>query len=116
MPARNYVPDRGDAVWITFDPATGHEQRGARPALVVTPRAYNARAGLAIVCAITSITSSSKGYPFEVRIPEGLKVAGTVLADQVRTIDWLARRVRFACSLPPATTLEVLGKLRTLVT
>src|SRR3954451_4617506 len=80
----SYVPERGDAVWITLDPQAGHEQAGRRPALVLSPSAYNGRVGLALFC---PITSSSKGYPFEVRLPDGLPVAGVVGADQVKSLD-----------------------------
>src|SRR5213075_1905556 len=76
--ARAYVPDAGDLVWLTFDPQAGHEQRGRRPALILSPRVYNARARLAIAC---PITSQVKGYPFEVTLPAGGKISGVVLAD-----------------------------------
>ena len=82
------VPERGDIVWITMDPTVGHEQSGRRPALVLSPAAYNGKVGLAILC---PITSRAKGYPFAVRIPEGLPVRGVVLADQAKSLDWCAR-------------------------
>ena len=109
---KKYVPDRGDAVWLTFDPQAGHEQSGRRPAVVLSPRAYNARAGLAILC---PVTSQVKGYPFEVVLPDGLPVSGAVLADQVRSLDWQARRATRICKLPPDTTSEILGKLEPLL-
>ena len=109
---RSYVPDRGDAVWLTFDPQAGHEQAGRRPALVLSPRPYNAKAGLAILC---PITTQVKGYPFEVAIPGGLPVSGTILADQVRSLDWKARRATHICKLPDHATDEVLGKLAALL-
>src|SRR5438093_12343161 len=84
-----YIPDRGDAVWITLDPQAGHEQAGRRPALVLSPAAYNGKVGLALLC---PITSQVKGYPFEVGMPDGLKVAGVALADQVNSLDWRARK------------------------
>src|SRR5438270_8099109 len=84
-----YIPERGDAIWITLDPRAGHEQAGRRPALVLSPRAYNGRVGLALLC---PITSQVKGYPFEVPLPDGLAVAGVVLADQVKSLDWRARQ------------------------
>src|SRR5207247_3798498 len=86
---RTYVPERGDAVWITLDPQAGHEQAGRRPALVLSPLAYNSRVGLALLC---PLTNQVKGYPFEVELPEGLPVAGAVLADQVKNLDWRARK------------------------
>src|SRR6202795_4419165 len=75
----SYIPERGDAVWITLDPQAGHEQAGRRPALVLSPSAYNGRVGLALFC---PITSQVKGYPFEVPLPAGMPVGGVVGADQ----------------------------------
>jgi mRNA interferase MazF len=108
-----YLPDRGDAVWLTFDPQAGHEQSGRRPAVVLSPRSYNYKAGLAHIC---PVTSQVKGYPFEVILPAGLPLKGVVLADQVRSLDWRARRASRICELPDATTDEILGKLETLLT
>jgi len=108
----SYVPDRGDAVWITLNPQAGHEQAGRRPAVVLSPAAYNGRVGLAILC---PITNQIKGYPFEVVLPPGLVVTGAVLSDQVKSLDWRARTVTFICALPAATIVEVLQKLNTLV-
>ena len=112
MRARRGAPDRGDVVWLRFNPQAGHEQAGQRPALVVSPVAYNRRVGLALFC---PITSQVKGYPFEVALPASLGVEGVVLSDQVKSLDWRARRAEFACRLPKPTTLEVLQKLATLV-
>ena len=86
-----YVPDRGDLVWLEFTPQTGSEQAGRRPALVISPRAYNAKVGLALFC---PITSRVKGYPFEVALPEGNGVVGVVLADQLKSLDWRARKAK----------------------
>jgi len=107
-----YAPERGDVVWLSLDPRSGHEQAGRRPAVVVSPRAYNAKVGLALCC---PITSQAKGYPFEVALPAGLEIAGVVLADQVKCLDWRARRARQAGALPSAALDEVLGKLRALL-
>ena len=74
-----YVPERGDAIWITLTPQARHEQAGRRPAVVLSPASYNGKVGLAVLC---PITSQIKGYPFEVAIPEGLRVSGAILADQ----------------------------------
>jgi mRNA interferase MazF len=112
-PPTGYVPDRGDAVWITFNPQAGHEQAGRRPALVLSPAAYNGKVGLAIFC---PITSQIKGYPFEVLIPAGLAVAGAVLADQAKSLDWRARDTRRICVLPRPVVSEVLRRLATLLT
>ena len=106
-----YVPDRGDAVWLSFSPRAGHEQSGRRPAIVLSPAAYNRKVGLAIFC---PITNQIKGYPFEVLIPHGLTVTGAILSDQVKSLDWRAREVELIAKLPVAVTDEVLKKLRTL--
>lgn len=107
-----YVPERGDVVWLTFQPQTGHEQRGRRPALVVSPAAYNGRVGLALLC---PITRQVKGYPFEVVIPTGVGVEGAILADQVKSLDWRARQAEFLARLPSKVLTEVIGKLRVLI-
>jgi mRNA interferase MazF len=107
-----YVPARGDAVWITLNPQAGHEQAGRRPAVVLSPSAYNSKVGLALLC---PITNQIKGYPFEVQIPHGLIVTGAVLADQVKSLDWRARKAELIGTLPEATIVEVLQKLGTLL-
>lgn len=107
-----YVPERGDAVWITLNPQAGHEQAGRRPALVLSPSAYNRKVGLALLC---PVTNQVKGYPFELRIPDGLKVTGAVLSDHVKNLDWKARQAEFICRLPAAVTDEALKKLNTLL-
>jgi mRNA interferase MazF len=110
--ARRYAPARGDVVWITLSPQAGHEQAGRRPALVLSPSAYNGKVGLAILC---PITSQVKGYPFEVAVSSGSKLAGVILADQVKNLDWRVRKAKFICKLPRKTTDEVLQKLGTLL-
>ena len=107
-----YIPQRGDAIWISLNPQAGHEQAGRRPAVVLSPGAYNGKVGLAILC---PITGQIKGYPFEVRIPDGLPVGGVVLADQVKSLDWRARQAEWICTLPPDVTAEVLAKLGVLL-
>ncbi|MBC7215092.1 MAG: endoribonuclease MazF [Burkholderiaceae bacterium] len=82
-----YVPDAGDIVWLLFDPQAGHEQAGHRPALVLSPASYNARAGLMLCC---PMTTQIKGYPFEVVIAGNKPSA--VLSDQVKSVDWKARK------------------------
>ncbi len=104
MPAR-FVPDRGDVVWINFNPRVGHEQAGRRPAVVLSPASYNAKVGLGIFC---PITNQVKGYPFEVLIPTGLSVSGVVLADQLKSLDWRARNAELIGSLPTSVVDEVL--------
>ena len=106
-----YVPARGEAVWISLHPQAGHEQTGRRPAVVLSPAAYNGRVGLAIFC---PITNQRKGYPFEVGIPSGLHVTGVVLADQIKSLDWRTRQAELICALPAETVAEVLAKLATL--
>src|ERR1051326_3048845 len=101
----SYIPERGDAVWITLDPQAGHEQAGRRPALVLSPAAYNGRVGLALLC---PITSQVKGYPFEVALPEGLAVSGVALADQIKSLDWRARKAARICEIPEDVIVEVL--------
>jgi len=97
-----YVPEAGDLVWLTFDPQAGHEQAGRRTALVLSPQLYNAKSGLMLVCPITSRT---KGYPFEVQIPDDSGAGGVILADQLKSLDWKVRRAEKLgrCSL---TTMD----------
>lgn len=103
-----YVPERGDAVWLTFAPVAGHEQAGRRPAIVLSPRAYNGRTGLMLAC---PVTRRAKGYPFEIALPQALGIEGVVLADQVRCVDWHTRGATLIAPLPPAVTDEVTGHL-----
>jgi mRNA interferase MazF len=107
-----YIPDRGDIVWITLNPQAGHEQSGRRPALVLSPLAYNKKVGLAIFC---PVTGQIKGYPFEVVLPDNSPVKGVILADQVKNLDWLIRKVEFICKAPEYIFIEVLKKLNTLL-
>jgi mRNA interferase MazF len=86
------VPDRGDLVWLEFTPQAGSEQRGRRPALVLSPKSYNGKVGLALFC---PLTSKVKGYPFEVELPDGYAVSGVVLSDQLKSLDWRSRNVKF---------------------
>ncbi len=109
---RAYVPQRGDVVWIDLNPQAGHEQAGRRPAVVLSPQSYNSKVGLGILC---PITSQVKGYPFEVPPPTGLPVAGAILSDQVKSLDWRARNAELICALPSETISEVLQKLSTLL-
>lgn len=109
---RSYVPARGDVVWISLDPHAGHEQRGRRPALVLSPAAYNDRVGLALFC---PITGQVKGYPFEVALPAGLPVSGVVLADQLKSLDWRVRQSTRICTIPEEVVAQVLRRLNTLL-
>jgi mRNA interferase MazF len=100
-------------VWITLDPRAGHKQAGRRPALVLSPSAYNGRVGLALFC---PITNRAKGYPFEVPIPEGSAVTGVVGADQVKSLDWRARQAAPIGAVPEEVVDQVLAHLQVLLT
>jgi mRNA interferase MazF len=108
----SYVPTRGDAVWINFHPQAGHEQAGRRPAIILSPKSYNGKVGLCLLC---PITSQVKGYPFEVLIPAGLGITGVVLSDQAKSLDWRVRDAEFVTALPEAVIIEVLKKLKSLL-
>ena len=107
-----YVPERGEVVWLQFDPQAGHEQAGHRPALVISPQAYNQRVGLLLAC---PITSRVKGYPFEVVLPPGLQVTGAILADQIKNLDWRVRKAKFLCKIPSTALEEVIAKLQAIL-
>ncbi|MGC9524751.1 MAG: endoribonuclease MazF [Limnospira sp.] len=107
-----YIPSRGDIVYLDFDPTKGHEQRGHRPALVISPIAYNERSSLAL---FVPITRQKKGYPFEVSLPSELAIEGVILADQIKCLDWKARRVRFVESAPASVIEEVQAKIEPLL-
>jgi mRNA interferase MazF len=109
---KEYIPQRGDVVWITLNPQAGHEQAGRRPAVVLSPAAYNSKVGLALLC---PVTNQVKGYPFEVIIPASLAITGAILSDQVKSLDWRARNAELICALPTKTTSEVLQKVGTLL-
>jgi mRNA interferase MazF len=108
----NYVPDRGDLVWLSCGPQAGREQAGRRPAVVLSPRSYNIKTNLAVCC---PITSKVKGYPFEVEIPGGIPVQGVVLSDQLKSLDWHVRRAEFIAALPEDSIREILKKASLLV-
>ena len=110
--ASRYVPERGDVVWLEFDPRVGHEQAGRRPALVVSPRAYNRKVGLALFC---PITSREKGYPFEVALPAESRAEGVVLADRLKSLDWRARKAKPFGTASSEVMAQVLGKILVLV-
>lgn len=109
---KRYVPARGDVVWLRFDPQSGHEQSGRRPALVVSPRTYNGRVGLALFC---PITSRVKGYPFEVLLPEGGEVTGAILSDQLKSLDWKARDAKRIETVPDAVMEAVVSRIAVLL-
>lgn len=111
MVAATFVPDRGDIIWLDFNPQRGHEQSGRRPAITISPVAYNQRVGLGLFC---PITSRIKGYPFEVPV-EGSEVGGVILADQVKSFDWRKRRSAFIEKAPENVIADTLKKIHTLV-
>jgi len=109
---RKYIPERGDIVWLEFNPQAGYEQSGHRPALVVSPRTYNEKVGLALFC---PITSNVKGYPFEVVLPEKHKVSGAILSDQIKSLDWRMRKAKRMACAPQNVLEEVLAKILTIL-
>ncbi|MFC2170632.1 endoribonuclease MazF [Calditrichota bacterium] len=112
MVRNQFVPGRGDFIWLSFTPQAGHEQAGRRPALVLSPKEYNKRAGLALVC---PVTSQIKEYPFEVLLSSKLRVSGVILADHVRSVDWRARNAEIIQQAPIQTLNEVLAKIDVLL-
>jgi mRNA interferase MazF len=109
--ARRRIPEAGDLVWLEFDPQAGHEQAGRRPALVISPASYNGRSSLMVCC---PITSQIKGHPFEVRV-EIDGIAGVVLSDQVKSLDWRARRIGQQGVAPATVMREVRARLKALL-
>jgi mRNA interferase MazF len=105
-----YVPERGDIVWLSFDPQAGHEQAGHRPALVLSPRAYNGKIGLMLCC---PMTTKIKGYPFEVAISGA--TPSVALADQIKSFDWRARNAKKKGSARKGEVVSVLSKARALL-
>jgi mRNA interferase MazF len=108
----SYVPDRGNLVWINFNPAVGREQQGRRPAVILSPRAYNKPSELVL---LIPITSRRKGYPFEQPLPDGLAVAGVALCDQIKSMDWKNRDIQFIQELPIETMIQIRAKIATLI-
>ena len=111
-PSETYFPDRGDIVWLNFTPQTGHEQRGKRPALILSPKIYNEKTSL---CVCLPITSKVKGYPFEVPLPKGLEVEGVILSDQIKNLDYVARDVSFICKASHEVLVKVQKNVLALV-
>lgn len=108
---KRYIPARGDVVWLNFAPQAGHEQAGHRPALVLSPAAYNGKTGLMLCC---PITSQVKGYPFEVSL-DAAGIQGVVLSDQVRSLDWKARRAKHKARAQQAIVEQVVARVRALL-
>ena len=109
--ATAFVPERGDLVWLDFDPQAGREQAGRRPALVLSPKSYNSKTSLAVIC---PITSKVKGHPFEVVLPAG-RITGAVLSDQVASLDWVVRRAEKVTKVSDDVLAEVTAKIAALI-
>jgi mRNA interferase MazF len=111
MVSKSYIPERGDIVWLDFNPQLGHEQRGRRPALTLSFKAYNEKIGLALFC---PITSKVKGYPFEVEL-ELKKIKGSVLSDQIKSLDWRERNIEFIEKIGDKKMEEVIEKIEVII-
>ena len=107
------VADRGHLVYLNVNPQAGHEQTGSRPAIVISPESFNRITGFAVVCPITSV---SKDYPFEVALPDGLAIHGVILTDQIKSLDWNARRLKVVDEAPAETVQDCLEKIHTFIT
>ncbi|MDR1997719.1 MAG: endoribonuclease MazF [Candidatus Margulisbacteria bacterium] len=111
MVKKFYIPERGDIVWLNFNPQVGHEQRGHRPAVVISPKAYNAKIGLGLFC---PITNQEKNYPFEVKLNKK-EITGVILSDQIKSLDWTKRDIKFSSRLTKAEIMEVINKISVLI-
>ncbi|WP_461256254.1 endoribonuclease MazF [Treponema sp. R80B11-R83G3] len=111
MVKKKYSPERGDIVWLNFDPQSGHEQKGKRPALVISPKEYNEKVGLGLFC---PITSKIKNYPFEVKV-DNEKIDGAVLSDQIKSLDWKTREIEFITKITSEKIDEVISKIGVLL-
>ncbi|OGU00922.1 MAG: mRNA-degrading endonuclease [Geobacteraceae bacterium GWC2_48_7] len=109
MKSIGYIPEKGDVVWLDFDPQAGHEQSGRRPAFVLSPATYNAKTGLMLCC---PITTQVKGYPFEVVTHDSCDVQGVILADQVKSLDWQVRKAEKKARVAKAVLNEVIAKIK----
>jgi len=111
MVKKKYSPERGDIVWLNFNPQSGHEQKGKRPAIVISPKEYNEKTGLGLFC---PITSKIKNYPFEVKI-NIKKINGVVLSDQIKSLDWETREIEFIAKETYETINEIINKVSILL-
>ena len=109
---KKYIPSRGDIVWLDFDPRTGREQSGHRPAIIISPQEFNALSFLVFVC---PITSKVKGFSFEVALTEETKTDGVVLIHHLRSVDWKTRKIAFIEPAPVAVMDEICAKLKPLI-
>jgi len=110
--SKDYIPERGDIVWLEFDPRTGREHSGLRPAIVLSPKEYNNKAGLAIFC---PVTSKIKGYPFEVAVKIHNKIQGVILTDQIKSLDWRIRKAEFIVKSGDIILNKVIDKISLLI-
>jgi mRNA interferase MazF len=111
MVKKKYSPERGDIVWLNFNPQSGHEQKGKRPAVVISPKVYNEKTGLGLFC---PITSKSKNYPFEVKIINK-KIGGVILSDQIKSLNWKSRDIEFITKITAEEVNEVIDKIGVLL-
>ena len=111
MVKKKYIHERGDIVWLNFNPSSGHEQQGKRPAFVISPKEYNEKVGLGLFC---PITSKIKHYPFEIKI-ENKKINGVVLADQIKSLDWKTRDIEYITKESPEKIEEVINTISVLI-
>jgi mRNA interferase MazF len=111
MVNNNYIPDQGDIIWLNFNPRMGHEQKGKRPAIVISPKEYNEKVKLGLFC---PITSQEKQYPFEVKI-KNEKISGVVLSDQIKSLDWTKRNIEYIIKATEEEIKEVVEKINILI-
>ena len=112
MVAREYVPDAGDLIWLDFTPQAGREQAGRRPAVVLSPRSYNEKTSLPVVC---PVTSHVKGYPFEVSLRAGSRIRGAILSDHLKNLDWRQRQAQKAGKIPRSILQQVRARVAALL-
>lgn len=108
----HYIPDRGDFIWLEFTPQKGKEQAKTRPALVISPKKYNKSSSLALVC---PIASKYRGWGFEILLPKTLGVNGSILVDQLKSLDFNARNAKYIGPCPTNIVSDVIAKIRTLI-
>jgi len=111
MVKKEYSPERGDIVWLNFNPQSGHEQKGKRPAVVISPKEYNEKVGLGLFC---PMTSRIKDYPFEVKITNE-KIDGVILSDQIKSLDWKTRDIEFITKITSEEVGEIINKISVLL-
>ena len=103
-----YLPAKGDFVTLSFDPQSGHEQKGRRPAIVISNHLFNKHTGMAIVC---PITNTNRGIPFHVSVPQQSSLTGFIMVEQVKSVDFVSRQIKFVEKAPDETVMDVLGIL-----